>query len=69
MKYLVRKLEIIEEGKSLFLPLHYIELDSSEGDLKNKPNIYAYVKEEEEATFLTEATLEIGSSYWKFNIN
>lgn len=69
MKYLVRKLEIIEEGKSRFLSLHYVELHSPEGDLKNKPHIYPYEKEEAGASFITDATLEIGNSHWVFNIN
>lgn len=68
MKFLVRRLEIIEKGEWKILPLHYIELKSEKGQINELPAFYPYVREEAGVSLVSEAKLEIGTSYWEFNI-
>lgn len=64
MKYLVRKLEIIEKGERRILPLHYIELEDTTGSIDHRPHIYRYEKEEAGAIFIGEVQVFISDNNW-----
>ncbi len=67
MKYLVRQLEIIEGGERKILPLHYIILDATTGNIGTLPLIYPFGKEESGAIFIGKARLIISGESWAFS--